>query len=406
MLRSLVLNSQFIFGSCRSLAAKTQEPYSAEYQLRNQSIDPNGPQFAYYLWSGNITREEFEKTMFYERPTITFKIKNGQLYQKRHPNKNNDFRKFFHHTLLLQFLITLYLHDVPDLDFTFFFRDEVTCGYPFFSNNANTDCKENAGFVIPSYGVFNRAFGRVQFEKYQRCLNWRYPINTAIPKAVWRGTTTGIPVFKVPDFYKRLRVQFVELTQQYPQLFDVGFVGFVQLEDEILKKLKKDVQLVNRMHFDDFNRFGVILDLDGNSWSDRFHSLLLSNRLILKQQSPYREYFRFEPQPKLATFFNRNFSNLVELTEIALNQLKTEEGRKSIEIEVENRRRFALEHVSQLSVIRATAYVLTIYSQKQTWDVQEETDEYFRIDSSTVIVPKDFTYPKPFVSAVMEYFKD
>eukprot|EP00210_Caulerpa_lentillifera_P005962 g5697.t1 len=392
------------FGSCKELALKSKEPYSNEYEQRNQVIDLNGPPMSYYLWNGTITREDFEATMAAREPTLTFKIKDGQLYQKIHPNNylayDNNFRKI----LLMQFLMTLYLYEIPDLDFTFFFRDEAACGLPFFSNNINADCDWKSGFALPSYGAYSNALGKVQLGLYERCIEWKYPSKDITPKAIWRGSTTGIPRITIHNYHELWRLQLVKLTKKYPQLFDTGLIAYIQMEGRVEEILRKEFPLAKRIEFDEFNKYGFVIDMDGNAWSDRFHFLLFTNRPILKQKSPYNEYFRFEPEVKLATIFNRNLSNLVEITELALDRLKTEEGRKSIELEVENRRKFAHEHVSQLGILRSTAYALTVYSKKQTWEVEEDRG-YFKITSKDT-ERKHNTFPEDFVSAVMEYFKN
>jgi len=82
--RPIAVRNQLGFKNCQKVAKNTAEFYSEDYQRLNQSIDPNGPQFAYYLWEGNITREDFEATVNSRHTTLTFKIKDGRLYHKSH----------------------------------------------------------------------------------------------------------------------------------------------------------------------------------------------------------------------------------------------------------------------------------------------------------------------------------
>lgn len=82
--RPVAVRNQLGFKNCVKVAKNTAEFYSEDYQRLNQSIDPNGPQFAYYLWEGNISREDFEATVNSAHTSLTFKIKDGKLYHKSH----------------------------------------------------------------------------------------------------------------------------------------------------------------------------------------------------------------------------------------------------------------------------------------------------------------------------------
>lgn len=62
--------------------AKTQEePYSVAYTQRS-SIQLDGPIYAFYLWEGPITRDDFESTLSSTDSKVTIKIKDNQLLEK------------------------------------------------------------------------------------------------------------------------------------------------------------------------------------------------------------------------------------------------------------------------------------------------------------------------------------
>lgn len=88
--RPIAVRKRLGFKDCQKAAKNTPELYSEAYQRVNQSIDPNGPQFAYYLWEGNITREDFDATMNGPHTTLTFKIKDGQLFHKTRFGDHTD----------------------------------------------------------------------------------------------------------------------------------------------------------------------------------------------------------------------------------------------------------------------------------------------------------------------------
>jgi len=112
----------------------------------------------------------------------------------------------------------------------------------------------------------------------------RYPWESKINKAVWRGTTTGsVPTGNCSDLP---RVQLVRKSMTQPDLFDVGFTGFIQTcqgmerdpsEQQWTQSAKRDV-----LSMDKQMKYRAMLDIDGNGWSSRFSSLLCSNSVVIK----------------------------------------------------------------------------------------------------------------------------
>ena len=137
---------------------------------------------------------------------------------------------------------------------------------------------------------------------------------------------------------------------------------------------------------DDFSRYMAVLDVDGNAWSDRFARLIYFNTPILKQTSPWKEFFAHLIEGHNLTIpFKNDLSDLITVVHRTLQQytyaiftplsvgslglFREAEGMERFRRQVDDRRTFATEFLSQFAILRATAYTLTIYSRKQTWNV-------------------------------------
>jgi len=121
--------------------------------------------------------------------------------------------------------------------------------------------------------------------------------------------------------------------------------------------------------FEDFNKYAAVIDLDGNSWSDRFSRLLTGNTPILKQEySDWREYFsHFVSDREHVIYFKEDLSDLPETVNEVLSMDKLEKERL-----MNNAFELAEEHLSRDGVIRAMAYSLTKYSSLISWKVKME----------------------------------
>ena len=135
--------------------------------------------------------------------------------------------------LVFQLLLTLHFYDIPDLEMTFNLEDAPLCGLPFAGYNVDSRCTDKAGFTIASYEVFKSALGPKQIERYYSCLDRTFPLKKGrrITKAMWRGSTTGTPsVVSRSSLPKFERFQLISLGDRRPDLFDVGFTTYVQVD--------------------------------------------------------------------------------------------------------------------------------------------------------------------------------
>jgi hypothetical protein len=109
-----------------------------------------------------------------------------------------------------------------------------------------------------------------------------------IDKVIWRGSPTGQgPVIQ------RDRVQHLIPFASHPDM-DVCFSTFNSV-GENLTEVKESLSRYglscpeDRIEFFEFGKYRYILDMDGNSWSDRFIHLLSLGSTIFKQTSHFED---------------------------------------------------------------------------------------------------------------------
>ena len=109
----------------------------------------------------------------------------------------------------------------------------------------------------------------------------QYPWTSKINRAVWRGSSTGIPVTG-QSLNEIPRGRLVRKSMENPALIDAAFVKLNQLFKGREVELANETILTDRMPFDDFMKFKAIIDIDGNTWSSRFPKLLCTNSVVIK----------------------------------------------------------------------------------------------------------------------------
>ena len=139
----------------------------------------------------------------------------------------------------------------------------------------------------------------------------KYPWDQKLPKAVWRGGTTG-EKWEYPNWQDLPRVQMVQLAKANPTLMDAGFTNLNNRNEQEQKEIETAGLLANRIEMKDYPKFKAILDIDGNSWSSRFADLLCTNSVVIKMEPRWVDYFYQELQPWVH-YVPANLSNLVDI---------------------------------------------------------------------------------------------
>ncbi|KAL6064347.1 hypothetical protein QOT17_010929 [Balamuthia mandrillaris] len=101
----------------------------------------------------------------------------------------------------------------------------------------------------------------------------RYRIGLEVPfeqkkrQAVWRGSTTG-GRYTADNWKDKLRTKLVLFSQQYPDLLDAGFTGFVQTSKEARQEMRELVIAPMPMETQ-CRQYRALVVVDGNSSPDR-----------------------------------------------------------------------------------------------------------------------------------------
>ena len=242
----------------------------------------------------------------------------------------------------------------------------------------------------------------MQLKFFHTCQRLKYPVSERIPKAVWRGTTTGNgPLRSVADVYNNRRVTLARLGVFTNDTMDVGLTGYVQVtpgslidvsvptvrlsqtnksDPDVMDALRTLVPLKPRIGSEDFTKYAGVIDVDGNAWSDRLPHLLISAAPVLKQEYyKWFEYFGHLLTENEVTFFKEDLTDIVQKTNELLHGYKSD--RESWEAKLAAAHSFAEEHLSHLGVVRAMAYSMTKQASLQDWTVKLEPD-YVKIPRS------------------------
>jgi hypothetical protein len=109
------------------------------------------------------------------------------------------------------------------------------------------------------------------------------------------------------------------------------------------------------MPLDDFQKYRAVIDVDGNSWSERFPRLLCRNSVVVKLEPEQVDYFWPTLQAGVH-YVAANFSNLVEAVQYAIAPEHEEEMKRM----VANARHWCRQRM--VRVIDRVSYVRTIFN--------------------------------------------
>jgi hypothetical protein len=100
------------------------------------------------------------------------------------------------------------------------------------------------------------------------------------------------------------------------------------------------------MPMEDFQNYRAVLDLDGNSWSERFPKLLCQNSVVIKVEPEQIDYFWPTLQAGVH-FVAANFSNLVSVVEYVIADAHQEEMQRI----VANAHQWCRQHMVRVNII-------------------------------------------------------
>eukprot|EP00200_Dunaliella_tertiolecta_P003997 CAMPEP_0202353124 /NCGR_PEP_ID=MMETSP1126-20121109/9021_1 /ASSEMBLY_ACC=CAM_ASM_000457 /TAXON_ID=3047 /ORGANISM="Dunaliella tertiolecta, Strain CCMP1320" /LENGTH=545 /DNA_ID=CAMNT_0048945431 /DNA_START=75 /DNA_END=1709 /DNA_ORIENTATION=+ len=366
-------------GSCHDLAAKAPQPFSELYMPRHApaSALPGGAPRAWHQWAGNISWADFQEQATprlagrRKKRVIKYKVIGNQLY--RHGGCGSSLYSQFAEEMML---VALHLFDVPDTDFALQFGD--SCPFPGMPVIAWGICRNNTGrggFTMPSYRTWQHALGPQQQQVLHQCFAARYPTDMSqrVPDVVWRGSTTD-PFFE--EFNKSTYLQAARVRLHYMSrnstVLNTHLTGILQATRDVEGILGPT--LAKEMPGEDAMKHAAIIDLDGNGWSDRFHTLTHYNTPVLKQVSNFTGFFEhlIAPGHSLHQFAN-DLSDLEEKAQALVRAAHTPGGADHLFSQAARRQGISAAVLNQVAVAEAMAYTITAYANRTSWKVGSST---------------------------------
>ena len=171
---------------------------------------------------------------------------------------------------------------------------------PLFTTCASTACSHS--FPSPAYmTIINAQPNALGWLQMLGQFSGDYPHEKQIRKVVWRGGLTENVPSKVRDSVRWRLVKTVHELEDpsAKELFDVGLTGipeFIQAQIDISADEVGGVA-PGIASMNDFQQYSAILDMDGNSWSSRFSTLLCYNSVAIKVEPAYADHFFYDLIP-------------------------------------------------------------------------------------------------------------
>jgi len=280
-------------------------------------------------------------------------IRDGKLYLwKNHLNRVKDFRVSYYQNLIINGLNLVHhlrTHNKTIIDPRII--ELVTQPLPFFVDYGDFRKCWDKTYPIFTFATFATTNERTVVDgEVQQCIplgipgyydsppsrpsagntSWDsifhqpdqdYGWDTKIHEAIWRGSTTGAK-YAYLDWRDLPRVHLVEYSlRNTTKNINAGFSNIVQRNPEQTKEIKKTGLLKKLIPKRDFSKYKAIVDIDGNSWSSRFASLLCMNSIVLKVQPQWVDYFHSELLPFVHYLpVNKNLSNLQDMVNLAIDE--------------------------------------------------------------------------------------
>jgi hypothetical protein len=167
---------------------------------------------------------------------------------------------------------------------------------PVFTLAVPIDCQ--FAFPIPHPAALDTAkvYGS-QWDIIQHLRSHEYPLENQTKQAVWRGSPTGnswmrrhklVLQANTPSHGSDGNKHNTTTNNNTMLLFDVGFGKHYQ---KIVPSYRgPHIGRKDKMFFEDFAKYAIVLDADGSSWSERFPCLLCLRTVVAKLQPDYVDW--------------------------------------------------------------------------------------------------------------------
>jgi Glycosyl transferase family 90 len=189
---------------------------------------------------------------------------------------------------------------------------------PLFTTCARIDCPY--AFPLPTYKTIQGSLEtKAHWNRTLTEYAEKYPVRweDKISKLVWRGSLTG-DIQNFTNIRWRLCAKVhTSSPSEEKELYDIGLTKIPSRHDKLDLDLTPVGGLVPGLFpMAAFQNYKAILDLDGNSWSSRFGSLLCYHSVVLKVDPRFVDYFHYAtliPNVHYIPVYY-NLSNLYEQT--------------------------------------------------------------------------------------------
>ncbi|KAK8382921.1 hypothetical protein O3P69_011463 [Scylla paramamosain] len=285
------------------------------------------------------------------RSFCNYVVKNNQMYRKCY-GQHVGFNMFMDN--ILQSLLRKML--LPDIEFIINLGDwplvdpKVKPLLPIFSWCGSED---TADIIMPTYDLTEATLemmGRVTLDMLSVQSNNDIPWDVKKPKAFWRGRDS-----------RRERLDLIDLARAHPHLFNASLTNFFFFKEEEEQYGPKE----KHISFFNFFDYKYQISIDGTVAAYRLPYLLGGSSVVLKQDSPYYEFFYHELKPNVHYIpFKRDLSDLVEKIEWA------RANDDQVKIIAENGRKYAQENLMPRDVYCYHAALFKEWSKRLTSEVR------------------------------------
>lgn len=187
------------------------------------------------------------------------------------------------------------------------YGDYKTCNYknrdedsvPIFTTCATRFCDH--AFPVPNYmNIIDTQGSPANWRGVFQEFNTQFPWSSKISKIIWRGALSEAEWRDALTSVRwRANKLITELNLGGATHYDVGLTGIPRWLTTRVKFNTTEVGgfLKGLSPMTAFMQYKAILDMDGNSWSSRFGTLLCYNSVVVKIEPKYFEYFYPELKP-------------------------------------------------------------------------------------------------------------
>ena len=180
-----------------------------------------------------------------------------------------------------------------------------------------------------------------------------------VPYGVWRGATTGVDPLTKDNWREQARPKLVMLCKNLSDICDARISEYVQAAPDVIQEMRNDLGMEAKMSLDQQDYYKYALVLDGNSApSSRMKAHLERSSLIVKQSSPFIEFFYASLQPYVHYVpISRSLEDLASVISWARTHDDHASGM------VANARKFACENFTKKTVRAYMRYVFSEYAK-------------------------------------------